>query len=304
MKSILKNIKYIFPEEIYGFLIILFFIAVRLYYGQFNTLLKFNLNNILFIVSFLFILSLFIFLNPYSKAVRIFRAVFPIILLFAIFNNLGSIVKLLNPEKYDWLMIKIDKMLVGCDLSVWMQRFYNPILSNVMFFSYIFYFLLHITLGLLLYFNKKYEGYREFVSTLLICAFTGYIFYIIFPVVGPRFTLANLYEKDFGLNKVFKFLVDLINEMEPLKEDCFPSLHISLSLVTIFFAFKYLRKVFYILLPLVIMLSISTIYCRYHYFIDVIAGMILAILSIYFCEKLNRFWNTKILDRSVHFFYF
>ena len=45
------------------------------------------------------------------------------------------------------------------------------------------------------------------------------------------------------------------------------------------------------MIPMVIMLIISTIYLRHHYVIDLIAGLILAVVVFWLGPKLEDWWN-------------
>jgi len=50
-----------------------------------------------------------------------------------------------------------------------------------------------------------------------------------------------------------------------------------------------------IYLPIVSALLISTVYLRYHYVIDVIAGIFLAVGTIYFGERLYKKWERSVI---------
>ena len=60
----------------------------------------------------------------------------------------------------------------------------------------------------------------------------------------------------------------------------FPSLHTAASLVALVYAWRFARRWFYVLLPFVLGLWVSTIYLRHHYFVDLLAGWILAPIAI------------------------
>ena len=64
-----------------------------------------------------------------------------------------------------------------------------------------------------------------------------------------------------------------------------------IAVVVLIVAFQRMRTAFWFLLPVATCLVISTIYCRYHYAIDVIAGIILAALTVPLGDRLY--------DRSV-----
>ncbi|MGH7371035.1 MAG: phosphatase PAP2 family protein, partial [Candidatus Methylomirabilales bacterium] len=77
---------------------------------------------------------------------------------------------------------------------------------------------------------------------------------------------------------------DTLNVLERFKQDAFPSGHTAIVLVVLFYARGFVRGLFWIFLPMVVALIFSTVYLRYHYVVDVLAGILLAAL----CPVLER----------------
>jgi membrane-associated phospholipid phosphatase len=60
----------------------------------------------------------------------------------------------------------------------------------------------------------------------------------------------------------------------------FPSSHVAVALCTVFFSFRYLRPIRYLHLAVAVLLCLATVYCRYHYVVDVLAGLLTAAMVI------------------------
>jgi len=60
----------------------------------------------------------------------------------------------------------------------------------------------------------------------------------------------------------------------------FPSSHVTVAICTLYFSFLYLRPIRYVHLVATILLCVSTVYGRYHYVVDVVAGLALAAVLI------------------------
>jgi membrane-associated phospholipid phosphatase len=71
-----------------------------------------------------------------------------------------------------------------------------------------------------------------------------------------------------------------LDALEGVQRDAFPSGHTAIAIVVLAMAARYQRRLFYPLLVITVSLMISTIYLRYHYVIDVIAGVLLAVLCL------------------------
>ncbi len=81
-----------------------------------------------------------------------------------------------------------------------------------------------------------------------------------------------------------------INQLERTKFDVFPSGHTMMTTVVLLVAFRRERRIFWILLPFAVGLILSTVYCRYHYVVDVLAGLVLAFVSVPIGDRIYDRW--------------
>jgi membrane-associated phospholipid phosphatase len=84
---------------------------------------------------------------------------------------------------------------------------------------------------------------------------------------------------------------DVLNAIEHNKRDCMPSGHTQIALTVLFLSHRYERVLFYIFLPLVCGLILSTVYLRYHYVIDLFVGTAIAVGCMIVGPRLYRWWN-------------
>ena len=72
--------------------------------------------------------------------------------------------------------------------------------------------------------------------------------------------------------------------------------HTGVALTVLYLAYRYKKTLFRIYLPVVMLLLFSTVYCRYHYVVDVIAGVVLAITAIFLGDIYYK-WHKKRTDK-------
>ena len=82
------------------------------------------------------------------------------------------------------------------------------------------------------------------------------------------------------------FFYNLVHEISSrggARGGAFPSTHVSGSIIVLVVAWKRQRQLAYLLLPMVLGLIVATVYGRFHYVLDTIAGLALgvAITSLY-----------------------
>jgi membrane-associated phospholipid phosphatase len=203
-----------------------------------------------------------------------------VITVLTIFNSLGAIIASIHATTFDARLIAVDHAIFGVHPTVWLERLISPTLSTILPFAYISYYFIPLLLGSVLISKGKFGEFEEVLFGILLCFYLSYVCYLLVPAIGPRFTLSRLQTAD---------LQDALNGLEKNKTDAFPSGHTAISLLCLYYAWKEREKrLFTVLIPVVTGLIISTVYLRYHYVIDVIAGIALTGLTILLAPGLRR----------------
>lgn len=219
--------------------------------------------------------------------------IFPVAVVFLIFDSLGWFIHYVNPIDKDQLLIEMDYYLLGVHPTVWLERLNNPWLTDFLQVAYSTYYFLPILLGILLKIHHKKNGFELSLFLIILCFYLSYIGYILVPAVGPRFTLDHLQTVKIEGNYVTDFIRNTLDSIEGVKRDAFPSGHTAVALVVLYLSYRFEKVLFLVFLPTITALIFSTVYCRYHYVVDVIAGIILAIITVYFGEKLYKRWEKR-----------
>ena len=212
-----------------------------------------------------------------------------VITVLLIFNSLGSLIAGIHSTTFDSFLIAVDHAIFGVHPTVWLERLISPTLSSVLQFAYISYYFIPVSLGVVLIAGDRFGEFEEVLFGILLCFYLSYIGYLLVPAIGPRFTLNHLQTGDLQVSPFIKSIQDTLNGLEKNKTDAFPSGHTAVSLMSLYYAWKEREiKLFAVLVPVVTGLIISTVYLRYHYVIDVIAGIALTGLTIALAPGLRR----------------
>ncbi len=223
-----------------------------------------------------------------SKHGYLSAAVTVVTILF-IFNSLGKLIAGLRPSTYDNVLIAIDHTLFGVHPTVWMERMINPLLTALLQFAYISYYFMALSLGFVLIAKGRHDDFDDALFGIVLCFYLSYVGYLLVPAIGPRFTLAHLQTADLQAGPFITMIQNTLNGMEKNKTDAFPSGHTAVALMTLYYAWKKKEGLLAgILLPVASALVFSTVYLRYHYVIDVIAGIALTGVTIVLAPGLRR----------------
>ncbi|MGA2191949.1 MAG: phosphatase PAP2 family protein [Nitrospirota bacterium] len=220
---------------------------------------------------------------PGNAVIRYIDFFMPLFIVLFTFDSLSHLTHYINPVDKDPKLAALDAHILGTDVPGRpFDRFINPILTTVLQLCYTSYYFLPVLFCLILFLNGG-ESYRLKVSIfgVVLGFFVSYVGYLVVPALGPRFYFHGMYGSGLMRGPVAVSINNTLNILEGENRDAFPSGHTELVLIVLFFAWRYKRWFFWTALPLVCGLILATVYLRYHYVIDVIAGMVIAPLCIF-----------------------
>jgi membrane-associated phospholipid phosphatase len=221
---------------------------------------------------------------------RFIHGWYPVALITATFKELTYLIPRFHPRDFDVELAAIDYRLFGAHPTVWLERLTWPLLTEVLQLVYATYYFLPLILGAVLWRKGWFERYRFWVFVVALGFYVSYLGYIAVPATGPRYLSAISAAQSFRLTGVWLFasLRETLDQAEGITRDCFPSGHTEMTLLVLYYARRFHRRTFWLLLPVGSALIFSTVYLRYHYVIDVIAGAATAGLVILMAKPLYR----------------
>jgi membrane-associated phospholipid phosphatase len=275
MKKALLRVR---PADLLNFLFLFFLTAVT---AVFHQRIDSPWKPISLYLGLLLCQAVLILFRDRNGLVRLFYdIIFPVISIICIFDSLGWIVHSINPQDIDPLLIRLDYMLFNGNPAVMLENIQFPLLTDILQLSYSTYYFLPVILGVALKANNDDSHFERSLFLIMLCFYLSYVGYLLWPALGPRFSIHALQGTELRGLIVADPIRDFLNKLEGIKRDAFPSGHTAVSLVVLYLAFRFEKRLFRIFLPIVLALIFSTVYCRYHYVVDVIAGVILTFVTI------------------------
>lgn len=255
-----------------------------------SVILMLNYNVVIFGV----ILTVAVLNNLYrsNKFIIIARIIYLAPLIYMMYLNTQLYVKPLNPYLFDSVLASWDVSIFGKDACSYFSILHNPILTELLQICYVMFFFMPLFHGIELYFRHKNEELKDLTSQIVFGFLLSYLLYFFMPAIGPRFSVYNFATINQEIPGVFitDFLRHFVNNgggipdgvsnpANYVNRDCMPSGHTMLTLINMLLALKYRSKLRYIIWIIGTGLIISTLYMRYHYGVDVLAGIICAYIS-------------------------
>ena len=222
-----------------------------------------------------------------SRGVVFARHWYPHLFFLFCFEELHFLVHLIFPGWFDRWLIAFDYWLVGVHPTVWLEQFAGPTLNDFMQMAYITYFLYLIVLGGILYARDEWRAYWSVMTSSILAYAIGYVISILFPIESPYYSLAALQRVELT-GGFFTSLIGLLERFGRVHGAAFPSAHVSGSFVALLGAWRYRRWLFWVFLPFFLLMLFSTVYGRYHYIADVLAGLVVGAIGFS--------WGHRLMD--------
>lgn len=185
----------------------------------------------------------------------------------------------------DPALIRLEQWLFGFQPSIeWSRAWPWPWFHELMEFAYFtYYFLAAAYVWLLmrapgLQTEPRWDALRDFVRDLSVTMLICYTFYTLFPAWGPKYFRLGFIEVGGG---PFTAIMRHIHENGAILGAAFPSSHVAASLVPWWHTWTRFPRHRWWMTTLFVLLCMSTVYNRYHYVVDVIAGLLLGALVMY-----------------------
>ena len=253
---------------LYNLILVLFVFIFREKIAAYPYHLVFNLSLILIVL-------LLSFVRRSSLSVRAASLWYPLVLYGLLYYQTGLINTVVVPLFLDGFFMNLDVRIFGEFPGFFLRgKQGNPFLDEFFHFFYFSYYLIIPLTGLLL-FRKEVKLFESFVFQLSALFYLCFAIFILLPVEGP-IPLRNEYYQRGGL---FQTMVDFVYKGE-LPGAAFPSSHVAATFLVAWWGSTHFKRMKILYWLTCLFLSVATVYCMFHYAVDVIGGLLLGVLAV------------------------
>lgn len=228
-----------------------------------------------------------------AAAAAFYRTMLPFLLCIAVYTNLHDTVRFINPHDIHAQLVVLEEWMFGGQPVVWAERLITPRRTEVFSAFYASFFLIAPSAVIALWATGRKTEARHTLLGVILCFYTGYLLYLVFPAAPPRLYLESigLFSVNLRGGAITSLQTSLI-EMMPnhASRAAFPSLHAAVSLTTIYYSWRYCRWFTPILAFVTTGLLLSTVYLRHHYVVDLLAGALLVPWTVWLTPRFERWW--------------
>ncbi|MYX27654.1 phosphatase PAP2 family protein [Streptomyces sp. SID8381] len=225
---------------------------------------------------------------PRPHRCRQVRDLIAVLSCLAVYPSLRWAVPLVHPGHCDHLLAAADRWLfAGHDPVPVLDRLVDPVTTAVMALAYACEWAPLLALGGFLWVRGRDREWSDLLLGLVIVQCLGYAGYLSLPAVGPWHGLAGRFTVPLGdVLGIRRYYL-----AHSTGVDAFPSLHVATIVLIALFAWRDCRGLFWLTSPLLVVIPASTLYLRWHYVTDLVAGAAVAVLARACAPRVNRAWD-------------
>lgn len=245
-------------------------------------------------VVILFVLAVIYFHSKWDNIwINFIHLFYPILLLTYFYGETALINNLIFSENLDPIIYNWEEALFGFQPSLEFSiRFPQHWFSELLYMGYFSYYLMTFGVSLMFYIFKPAMT-EKVIFIVITSLFIHYLVFIVFPVVGPQYYFDPPFSEmaDSGF---FSRAVKLVQYYGEHPTAAFPSSHVALVVIFLYISYYKLRWLFWVIVPLFILILLATVYIKAHYAVDVFAGLLSAPIVYYFSLILYRQISRKL----------
>ncbi len=214
--------------------------------------------------------------QPRSGFPGFLRASYGVLISPALYAELAILNRLATDRFFDRMVQGWDAAVFGGQPSMTLSAAVPWVpLSETLHFGYFVYYAIVPAALIGVYKTRGFDALHRTSVAVAAAFFTSYLIFMMFPVAGPRYEFERI-GGEISDGRVYG-LVHTILEGGSSKGTAFPSSHIAASLAAVLAAGREDVRWFWLLIVPETALMIGTVYGRFHYGVDALAGLALAV---------------------------
>jgi len=225
----------------------------------------------------------------------LFRNWYPLPYVASCYKEMALLVPAVRGTDLDPWLANLDYRFWHVNPTVWLERIQTPALTEFLQIVYTLFVPAVLLVPCLLWKKRRYAEFQYLAFLIAIGFLASYAGYMVVPARGPRFLLAHLQHVPLKGLWLFQAMQSTLDRLESAHYDCFPSGHTELTILAWWSSRTLSNRLFRAYFAYTLCIIFATVYLRYHYTVDLLAGAVLAFVLIRFTPVLYR----RLSKRSV-----
>jgi membrane-associated phospholipid phosphatase len=223
----------------------------------------------------------------------IFRNWYPLPFVAACYKEMALFIRAVRHSDADQWLADLDFRIWGAHPSVWLERVHSAVLTEFLQVVYTLFVPAVLCIAWMLWHRGCTRKFQYYAFLIALGFLTSYIGYILVPARGPRFLLKQMQHFPLQGLWLFQTMQSTLDRLESAHYDCFPSGHTELTILAWWGSRMVSKRWFRVYLAYTPFIIFATVYLRYHYTVDLLAGMVTAAVLILTAPRLYQKLSPK-----------
>jgi membrane-associated phospholipid phosphatase len=210
----------------------------------------------------------------------------------ACYKEMALFIPAVRRTDADLWLAELDLRIWHVHPSVWLERIQRPALTEVVQIAYTLFVPAVLLVPVLVWRRRRFADFQYLAFLIALGYLVSYIGYILVPARGPRFLLKHFQHIPLQGLWLFNAMQSTLDRLESAHYDCFPSGHTELTILAWWGSQLVSKPLFRAYFAYTLSIIFATVYLRYHYTVDVMAGAAVAAALILtapvFYRKLSK----------------
>ena len=222
----------------------------------------------------------------------IFRNWYPLLYVACCYKEMALFIPAARRTDADQWLADLDFRIWGAQPTVWMERIHTPVFTEFLQVVYTLFVPAVLAIAFVLWKKGRTADFQYYAFLIALGFLTSYVGYLLVPARGPRFLLKHLQQIPLQGLWLFQGMQTALDRLESAHYDCFPSGHTELTMLAWWGSRMVSRRWFRVYSVYTPCIIFATVYLRYHYTVDLLAGACVAFFLILaspgFYKKLSQ----------------
>jgi len=223
-----------------------------------------------------------------NRTTWIFRNWYPLPYVASCYKEMALLIPAVRHTDADQWLAGLDYRIWQANPTVWLERVQHPVVTELLQDAYTLFVPAVLLVAFLIWMKGGYGDFQYYAFLIALGFLASYLGYVAVPARGPRFLLSHLQHVPLQGVWLFGSMQSTLDRLESAHYDCFPSGHTELTILAWWGSRMVSNRLFRIYFAYTPILIFATVYLRYHYTVDVLAGAVLAVALIWLAPVLYR----------------
>ena len=217
-----------------------------------------------------------------------FRHWYPLPLVGSCYKEMAILIPVVRGWRADQWLAGLDFSIWHANPTVWLERIQTPGFTELVQAAYTLFVPAVLLVPWLLWRSGRFREFRYCAFLIALGFLVSYVGYLVVPARGPRFLLDSLQHKPLEGLWLFHWMRTVLDQLESAHYDCFPSGHVELTVLAWWMSRQISKQLGWVYFAYTFCIVFATVYLRYHYTVDLLAGALTAATLIAVAPAMYR----------------